>query len=69
MVLELLDDPGRRKRMGEIGLQRSIEVVGLDRSRKALLEGYSRLVEMAPTAEPLSEVSPAREEKTSGVTS
>jgi len=69
MVLELLDDPARRKRMGEIGLQRSIEVVGLDRSRKALLEGYSRLVEMAPTAEPLSEVSPEREEKTSDVTS
>jgi hypothetical protein len=43
--------------------------VGLDRSRKALLEGYSRLVEMAPTAEPLSEVSPEREEKTSDVTS
>ena len=42
-LLELLDDPPRRQRMGEIGLQRSIELVGLDRSRKALLEGYSRL--------------------------
>jgi hypothetical protein len=43
-LLALLDDQARRERMGEIGLQRSIELVGLDRSRKALVEGYSRLL-------------------------
>lgn len=42
-VLELLDDAPRRERMGEIGLQRTIEVVGLDRSRKVLLDAYFRL--------------------------
>jgi glycosyltransferase involved in cell wall biosynthesis len=40
---ELLNDPDRRKHMGRIGLERSIQLVGLDRSRKALLEAYSRL--------------------------
>jgi glycosyltransferase involved in cell wall biosynthesis len=67
-VLELLDDSARRERMGKIGLQRSIELVGLDRSRKALLEGYSRLIKNAPTSWQLSEVSPEQEEKTSSVT-
>lgn len=43
-LLGLLDDPARRHRMGEIGLQRSIQLVGLERSQKALLEGYSRLL-------------------------
>ncbi len=43
-VLELLEDEPRRRRMGQSGLERSIHVVGLDRSRKALLEAYSRLV-------------------------
>jgi glycosyltransferase involved in cell wall biosynthesis len=43
-VLELLDDEARRERMGKIGLERSARLVGLDRSRKALLEGYSRLI-------------------------
>jgi glycosyltransferase involved in cell wall biosynthesis len=43
-MIGLLDDRAERDRMGEIGLQRTIELVGLDRSRKALLEGYSRLL-------------------------
>lgn len=43
-MIGLLDDPAQREKMGEIGLQRSIQLVGLDRSRKALLEAYSRLL-------------------------
>ena len=43
-LLALLDDRDRRQRMSEIGLKRTIELVGLDRSRKALLEAYSRLL-------------------------
>jgi glycosyltransferase involved in cell wall biosynthesis len=42
-VSELLNDPARRERMAQIAIERSIQLVGLDRSRKALLEGYSRL--------------------------
>jgi len=42
-LLELLDDQPRRDMMGRIGLERSIKLVGLDRSRRSLLEGYSRL--------------------------
>jgi glycosyltransferase involved in cell wall biosynthesis len=45
---ELLDDPVRRQRMGQIGVERSIQLVGLDRSRRALLEGYSRLSGRTP---------------------
>jgi len=55
-LLELLDDQVRRQRMGEIGLQRSIELVGLDRSRKALLEAYSRLLGNPATPFELPEV-------------
>jgi len=40
---ELLNDPARREKMGRVGLERSIHLVGLDRSRSALLEAYSRL--------------------------
>ena len=47
---ELLHDPARRQRMAQIGIERSIHLVGLDRSRKALLEGYSRLSGQAPAA-------------------
>jgi glycosyltransferase involved in cell wall biosynthesis len=39
---ELLDDPIRRDLMGQIGLDRSIHLVGLDKSQQALLEAYSR---------------------------
>jgi glycosyltransferase involved in cell wall biosynthesis len=42
-VIELLDDQASRERMGKIGLDRSVQLVGLDRSRSALLDGYSRL--------------------------
>ena len=59
-VLGLLDDQARREKMGEIGLQRSIELVGLDRSRKALVEGYSRMMKK-PTAPSESPVVKARE--------
>jgi glycosyltransferase involved in cell wall biosynthesis len=48
-MIGLLDDAARRDKMGEIGLQRSIELVGLDRSREALLEAYSRMLRN-PTA-------------------
>jgi glycosyltransferase involved in cell wall biosynthesis len=43
-LLGLLDDPAQREEMGKVGLQRSIELVGLDRSRKSLLEAYARLL-------------------------
>jgi glycosyltransferase involved in cell wall biosynthesis len=43
-LLGLLDDEPRREKMGKIGLQRSVEVVGLDRSRRALVEAYARLL-------------------------
>lgn len=66
-VVELLDDQARREKMGEIGLERSVRLVGLDRSRKALLEGYSRLVRKAPTSLQLSEVD-SPEVKASDVT-
>jgi glycosyltransferase involved in cell wall biosynthesis len=57
-LLELLDDESRRQKMGGIGLQRSIELVGLDRSRKALLDAYSRLLRTPTTSLELREVDP-----------
>lgn len=42
-IIELLDDPARRKHMGQVGLDRSVRLMGWDRSRAALLEAYSRL--------------------------
>jgi glycosyltransferase involved in cell wall biosynthesis len=65
-VLELLDDRPRREKMGEIGLQRSIELVGLDRQRMALLEGYARLSGRPAVALQLAKVD-SQEEKTSDV--
>ena len=66
-LLELLDDQPRRERMGKIGLQRSIQLVGLDRSQKALLEAYSSLIGTgAPTSLGLPEVD-SQEAKTSHV--
>ena len=65
-VLELLGDRARREKMGEIGLQRSVQLVGLDRQRKALLEAYARLAGMPSAPFQLSEVEPP-EEKTSDV--
>jgi glycosyltransferase involved in cell wall biosynthesis len=55
-LLGLLDDRPRREKMGKIGLQRSIEVVGLDRSRRALTEAYSRLLGMPATSFELPEM-------------
>jgi glycosyltransferase involved in cell wall biosynthesis len=40
---ELLNDPVRREMMGQIGFDRTTHLVGLDKSRHALLEAYSRL--------------------------
>jgi len=40
---ELLNDPARRQKMAQTGIERSIQLVGLDRSRRSLLEGYARL--------------------------
>jgi glycosyltransferase involved in cell wall biosynthesis len=42
-VSELLNDPEQRERMAQIAIERSIQLVGLDRSQRALLEGYSQL--------------------------
>ena len=42
-ISELLDDRPRRERMGRVGLERSIHLIGWNRSREALLEAYSRL--------------------------
>jgi glycosyltransferase involved in cell wall biosynthesis len=66
-VLELLDDRPRRAKMGEIGLERSVQLVGLDRQRKALLEGYARLSGKPPVAYRLTEVD-SHEAKASNVT-
>jgi len=66
-VLALLDNRLRREKMGEIGLDRSVRLVGLDRSRTALLEGYSRLAAKAPGSLRLSNVE-SQEESISDVT-
>jgi glycosyltransferase involved in cell wall biosynthesis len=55
-ILELIDDAPRRAKMGEIGLQRSIHLMGLDRSRQSLLDAYSRLLGKLPTSYELPEV-------------
>jgi glycosyltransferase involved in cell wall biosynthesis len=48
---ELLSDAARRQRMGEAGLERTLNIVGLDRQRRALLDAYARLrgIPIAPT--------------------
>jgi glycosyltransferase involved in cell wall biosynthesis len=40
---DLLNDPGRRKQMGEVGFERSRDLIGWHRSRQALLNAYLRL--------------------------
>jgi glycosyltransferase involved in cell wall biosynthesis len=65
-LLELLDDQPRREIMGQIGLERSIHLVGLDRSQKALLEGYSRLNRNPSTLLRLPEVD-SQEQKATDV--
>jgi glycosyltransferase involved in cell wall biosynthesis len=57
-LVDLLDDKARRERMSEIGLQRSIELVGLDLSRKALVEAYSRLLGTPGTSLEMPEADP-----------
>ncbi len=42
-ILELLEDPARRRRMGEAGLQRVQQELKWDTSRRLLLEAYRRL--------------------------
>lgn len=42
-VHELLDDAPQRERMGRIGFERTVQLIGWNRSREALLEAYSRL--------------------------
>jgi glycosyltransferase involved in cell wall biosynthesis len=61
-LLELLDDQPRRERMGKIGLQRSIQLVGLARSQRALLDGYSRLSKPATLLTVTPEVDSKRKE-------
>ena len=43
-LLELLDDQPRREIMSKVGLERSTQLVGLERSQTAMLEAYARLV-------------------------
>jgi glycosyltransferase involved in cell wall biosynthesis len=42
-INQLLDDGPRRDQMGRVGLDRTLHLIGWDRSREALLEAYSRL--------------------------
>ena len=42
-ILELLDDPARRRQMGQAGLDRVRQVLNWDHSRRALLEAYRHL--------------------------
>lgn len=42
-IIELLDDRQGRERMGQVGLERTTDLIGWNRSREALLEAYSRL--------------------------
>jgi glycosyltransferase involved in cell wall biosynthesis len=51
---DLLNDPARRERMGQVGLDRTLHLVGLDNQRKALLAAYARLrgIPVAPTEPP-----------------
>ena len=40
---DLLENEAQRDRMGQVGLERTVNLVGLDRSRESLLEAYSGL--------------------------
>ena len=45
-ILELLDDPEQRKRMGEYGRNRVINELSWEHTSKALLAGYDRYFKM-----------------------
>ena len=42
-ILELLDDPERRRQMGEYGHRRVVDELSWEHTGKALIEGYERL--------------------------
>jgi glycosyltransferase involved in cell wall biosynthesis len=67
-LLDLLDDQPRREKMGKIGLDRSIKLVGLGRSQKALLDAYTRLLghELPQSAD--AQEPDSQEAKTSDIT-
>lgn len=54
-ISDLLDKPEERKRMSQVGIERSIHVVGLNRSSKSLLQAYSRLLDQPPSSGELSD--------------
>ncbi len=49
-IIELLNDPAKRQKMGEIGVERTQSLIGWNRSRYALLEAYSRISGKLPPA-------------------
>ncbi len=62
-VNDLLNDPARRERMGQVGLDRTLRLVGLSHQRKALLDAYARLRGIpAPATEPSENGSETAEE-------
>lgn len=66
-LLGLLDDEPRRERMGKIGLERSINLVGLNRSQEALLKAYSHLAGKEPPTSVATPEEETPEAKTSNV--
>lgn len=52
----LLNDRTRRERMGRVGLERTLNLIGWDRSQQSLREGYSRLFAAEPSARTASTV-------------
>lgn len=57
-ILELLDDPARRQRMGQAGLQRVRQELNWERSRQALLAAYEQLI--GPSAAELAANKPKK---------